>query len=169
MSEMLPRISSRQRTFAPPPSPASRSFNYPFNLLPEPEMFTRTFLHIFLEPRLQFQLSLRQQLPVISNLFFHLRCEEFKNENISHSRSTVRYTENNIWKINSLLFCTFQSVFRIRIGFNADPEPTFYLSADADPDPGANQCGSMQIRILIRLCGHKSWILTYFMKVGNMS
>ncbi len=33
----------------------------------------------------------------------------------------------------------FQSVLRIRIGFNADPELAFYFSkdADADPDPGA--------------------------------
>jgi hypothetical protein len=31
----------------------------------------------------------------------------------------------------------FLSVFQIRFGFNADPEPAFYLSADADPDPGA--------------------------------
>jgi hypothetical protein len=40
-------------------------------------------------------------------------------------------------EINSLLFCMFQSVFRIRFGFNADPEPAFYHSEDADPDPGS--------------------------------
>ncbi len=30
------------------------------------------------------------------------------------------------------------AVFRIRIGFNADPDPAFSVSADpdADPDPG---------------------------------
>ncbi len=26
-------------------------------------------------------------------------------------------------------------MFRIRIGFNADPDPAFYLNADPDPDP----------------------------------
>ena len=30
---------------------------------------------------------------------------------------------------------TLQTVFRIRIGFNADPDPAFYLNAD--PDPGS--------------------------------
>ncbi len=28
-----------------------------------------------------------------------------------------------------------QAVFRIRIGFNADPDPAFYLNAEPDPDP----------------------------------
>ncbi len=28
-------------------------------------------------------------------------------------------------------------MLRIRTGFNADPEPAFYLSTYADPDPGA--------------------------------
>ncbi len=28
------------------------------------------------------------------------------------------------------------SVFRIRISFNADPDPEFFLNADPDPDPG---------------------------------
>jgi hypothetical protein len=31
---------------------------------------------------------------------------------------------------------TANTVFRIRIGFNADPDPAFYLNADPDPDPG---------------------------------
>jgi hypothetical protein len=26
-------------------------------------------------------------------------------------------------------------VFLVRIGFNADPDPAFYLNADPDPDP----------------------------------
>ncbi len=30
-----------------------------------------------------------------------------------------------------------RAVFRIRIGFNADPDPAFYLNADPDPDPGS--------------------------------
>jgi hypothetical protein len=40
----------------------------------------------------------------------------------------------------------------IRIAFEADRVPTFYLNADTDSIRGANQCGSMQIRILVRLC-----------------
>jgi hypothetical protein len=28
-------------------------------------------------------------------------------------------------------------MFRIRIGFNADPDPAFYLIADPDPDQGS--------------------------------
>ena len=27
-------------------------------------------------------------------------------------------------------------MFRIRISFNADPDPAFFLNADPDPDPG---------------------------------
>jgi len=27
-------------------------------------------------------------------------------------------------------------VLWIRVGFNADPDPAFYLNADPDPDPG---------------------------------
>jgi hypothetical protein len=37
------------------------------------------------------------------------------------------------------------AVLWIRIGFNAYPDPAFYLNANPDPDPGsetnANQCG----------------------------
>ena len=48
---------------------------------------------------------------------------------------------------------TANTVFRIRIGFNADPDPAFYLNADPDPDPNpgsqtnADPCGS----------GSRSW------------
>jgi hypothetical protein len=39
------------------------------------------------------------------------------------------------------LFCLVvlsqYSVFRIRIGFNADPDPAFYLNADPALDPGS--------------------------------
>jgi hypothetical protein len=32
-------------------------------------------------------------------------------------------------------------VLWIRIGFNTDPDPAFYLTADPDPDPGSQiQC-----------------------------
>jgi hypothetical protein len=31
----------------------------------------------------------------------------------------------------------FEPVLWIRIGFNADLDPTFYLNADLDPDPGS--------------------------------
>ncbi len=45
-----------------------------------------------------------------------------------------------------------KSVFWIRIGFNADPDPAIYLTADPDPDPGSyKQCVSMRIRILVKL------------------
>ncbi len=30
-----------------------------------------------------------------------------------------------------------KAVLWIRIGFNADPDPAFYLNADSDPDPGS--------------------------------
>jgi hypothetical protein len=47
------------------------------------------------------------------------------------------------------------------IEFNADQDPAFYLNAVTDPDPGSqNQCGSMQIQILVRLSkGRKSGCL----------
>jgi hypothetical protein len=28
-----------------------------------------------------------------------------------------------------------RAVLRVRIGFNADPDPAFFISADPDPDP----------------------------------
>jgi hypothetical protein len=48
---------------------------------------------------------------------------------------------------NRILGLNFVSVLRIRIGFNADPNPDYYLNADPDPDPGPNQCGSKLIPI----------------------
>ncbi len=36
----------------------------------------------------------------------------------------------------SSLLSEILTVFRIRTGFNADPDPGFYLNADPDPDPG---------------------------------
>ncbi len=48
-------------------------------------------------------------------------------------------------------------VVQIRIDFYADPGPAFHLNADPDPDPGVtNQCGAVQIRILVRLAVIKS-------------
>ncbi len=38
---------------------------------------------------------------------------------------------------------TFALVW-IRTGFNAHPDTAFFLTADQDPDPRANQCGSMR-------------------------
>ncbi len=40
------------------------------------------------------------------------------------------------WSILVLLveLSPFFAVLRIRIGFNADPDPAFYLNADPDPD-----------------------------------
>jgi hypothetical protein len=48
-------------------------------------------------------------------------------------------------------------VFRIPIGFNADPDPAFYLKADPDQDPDS---GSQTMRIhvdwiLVKLCRYK--------------
>ncbi len=41
-----------------------------------------------------------------------------------------------------------QSVLWIGIGFNKDQDPSFYLNADLDLDPGkSNECGSRWIRI----------------------
>ncbi len=50
-----------------------------------------------------------------------------------------------------------KQVFRIRIGFNADPDLTFYLKADPDPnlDPGKPNLHGIRIRILVILCHHK--------------
>ncbi len=37
---------------------------------------------------------------------------------------------------NAGLFCSHRkAVLWIRTGFNADPDPAFYLNADQDPDP----------------------------------
>jgi hypothetical protein len=50
-------------------------------------------------------------------------------------------SNSNGAKINSKVFHRtrfWSAVFGIRIGFNADPDPTFLVNADpdADPDPG---------------------------------
>ena len=52
---------------------------------------------------------------------------------------------------------------RIRIGFNADLDPAFYLNADPDTDPdlGAKP-KRIWIRILVRLLSHKK--LKFYMK-----
>jgi hypothetical protein len=48
----------------------------------------------------------------------------------------------------------FEPVLRIRTDFNEHPDQALYLYVD--PDPGSqNQCGSMRIRILVRLCHKK--------------
>jgi hypothetical protein len=53
--------------------------------------------------------------------------------------STLR--GNYLCKVILGLFCLevlYQySVFRVRIGFNADPDPAFYLNADPALDPGS--------------------------------
>ncbi len=41
------------------------------------------------------------------------------------------------WKYPELMRCHKRTGLWIRIGFNADPDPAFYLSADPDPDPGS--------------------------------
>ncbi len=51
-----------------------------------------------------------------------------------------------VGKFAVLMHRCFESVLWIRIGFNADPDPAFYLNADADPDAGsqnADPCGSI--------------------------
>ncbi len=50
------------------------------------------------------------------------------------------------------------AVFRIRIGFNADPDPAFYL--DADPDPGSQINADPDLDFGQPLPSQKSWILT---------
>jgi hypothetical protein len=46
-------------------------------------------------------------------------------ERISLTYGTREYIENAL-----------MSALRIRIDFNADPDPAFHLKADPDPDPG---------------------------------
>ncbi len=55
-----------------------------------------------------------------------------------------------------------EPLFRIRKGFNADPDPVFYLNADPDPE-GAKP---VRIRILVRLYRHK--MLDFDMKIYLM-
>jgi hypothetical protein len=40
----------------------------------------------------------------------------------------------------------FTAVLWVRIGFNADLDPAFYLNADSDPDPGSETTKPMRIR-----------------------
>jgi hypothetical protein len=59
----------------------------------------------------------------------------------------------NIFKkgIGSYLNNCFQSVFRIPIDSNADPDPAFYLNADANLDLGSkNRCGSVGTKAILK-------------------
>ncbi len=62
------------------------------------------------------------------------------------------------------------TVFLIRIGFNADPDPAFYLNADPDPDPG-NQSNADPNQFLVRLCLYKKFDfdMKNILYVSNMS
>jgi hypothetical protein len=55
-----------------------------------------------------------------------------------------------IYLVNAVI----KSVIWIRIGFNADPELTFYLNEDPYLDPGS-QTNAAPDRILVRLSSHK--------------
>jgi hypothetical protein len=62
-------------------------------------------------------------------------------------------------------------MFRVRIGFNTDPDPAFYLNAD--PDPNIRIQGAKPMRILVRLCGHKKFDFDMkkilYVRAGNKS
>jgi hypothetical protein len=51
-----------------------------------------------------------------------------------------------------------KAVLWISIGFNADPDPVFYLRIQEE-----TQCGSRRIWILIRLLSHKK--LKFYIKI----
>ncbi len=82
---------------------------------------------------------------------FQATCRQINGKSLTFYG--LRYNSMNIFKkgIGSYLNNCFQSVFRIPIDSNADPDPAFYLNADANLDLGSkNRCGSVGTKAILK-------------------